>query len=65
MLRHLLQTKFENFWPKYSSEQQITFKKELLDPKIHLNDDETVQKNVCLVAAELARNLMGIKNKII
>jgi len=58
MLRRLFQSQFENFWPKYSSEQQTALKKELLTRITHLDDDETIRKKICYIAAELARNLM-------
>ena len=63
MLRRLFQTQFENFWPKYSYEQQTTLKQELLTRLTQFNDDEIIRKKICYVTAELARNLIGIKNK--
>ena len=59
MLRHLFQTQFENFWPKYSSDQQMALEKELLARITQLDDDETIRKDVCYIVAELARNLTG------
>jgi hypothetical protein len=60
MFRRLFQTQFENFWPKYSPDQQMALKKELLARITQLDDDETIRKKICYIAAELARNLMGI-----
>lgn len=59
LLRRLVQSQFENFWPKYSPEQQLALKKELLTRITQLDDDEGIRKKVCFVAAELARNLTG------
>ena len=59
MFRRLFQTQFENFWPKYSPDQQMALKKELLARITQIDDDETIRKKVCYIAAELARNLMG------
>jgi len=61
MLRRLVQTEFENFWPKYSADQQVAFKKELLTRILQVDDDENIRKKICYVAAELARNLMGMR----
>ena len=38
----------------------MALKKELLARITQLDDDENIRKKVCYVAAELARNLMGI-----
>jgi hypothetical protein len=63
MFRRLFQTQFEHFWPKYSPDQQAALKKELLARITQIDDDESIRKKVCYIAAELARNLMGkIKN---
>lgn len=59
MLRRLFQTQFESFWPKYSADQQMALKKELLDRISQLDEDETIRKKICFIAAELAKNLMG------
>jgi hypothetical protein len=64
MFRRLFQTQFENFWPKYSPDQQMALKKELLARITQTDDDESIRKKVCNIVAELARNLMGIKKKI-
>ncbi|CAF3471379.1 unnamed protein product [Rotaria sp. Silwood1] len=61
MLRRLFRRQFGNFWPKYSPDQQMTLKRQLLDRIIQIDDDEVVRKNVCFIAAELARNSIGIK----
>jgi hypothetical protein len=61
MFRRLFQTQFENFWPKYSSDQQMALKKELLARITQLDDDESIRKKICYITAELARNLMGRK----
>jgi hypothetical protein len=58
LLRRLFQTQFENFWPKYSPDQQLALKKELLARIAQLDDDETIRKKVCYIVAELARSLM-------
>ncbi|CAF4560716.1 unnamed protein product [Rotaria sp. Silwood1] len=58
MLRRLFQTDFENFWSKYSVDQQMAVKKELIARITQLDDDETIRKKVCYIAAELAKNLM-------
>ncbi|CAF3533119.1 unnamed protein product [Rotaria sp. Silwood1] len=58
MLRRLFQTEFENFWSKYSVDQQMAVKKELIARITQLDDDETIRKKVCYIAAELAKNLM-------
>ncbi|CAF0719109.1 unnamed protein product [Adineta steineri] len=58
MLRRLFQTQFENFWSKYSPDQQMILKKELLARIIQLDDDENIRKKICYVVAELAKNLM-------
>ena len=66
MLRRLFRKQFGNFWPKYSSDQQITIKRQLLDRIIQIDDnddDEVIRKNVCFIVAELAKNLIGIKKK--
>jgi hypothetical protein len=60
MLRRVFQTQFENFWPKYTPDQQMALKKELLARITQIDDDETIRKKVCFIVAELARNLMGI-----
>jgi hypothetical protein len=39
----------------------LALKKELLVRIAQLDDDETIRKKICYIAAELARNLMGIK----
>jgi len=65
MFRRLFQTQFENFWPKYSPDQQMALKKELLTRITQIDDDESIRKKVCNIVAELARNLMGIKRKSI
>lgn len=65
MFRRLFQTEFENFWPKYTPDQQMALKKELLARITQLDDDESIRKKVCYIAAELARNLMGIKSVFI
>jgi len=62
MFRRLFQTQLENFWPKYSPDQQMVLKNELLARITQLDDDETIRKNMCYIVAELARNLMGIKH---
>ena len=59
LLRRLFQTQFENFWPKYSPDQQTALKKELLSRITQLDDDENIRKKICFIVAELARNLMG------
>ena len=59
MLRRLFQTQFDSFWPKYSADQQMALKKELLDRISQLDEDETIRKKICFIAAELAKNLMG------
>jgi 5-methylthioribose kinase len=61
MLRRLFRRQFGNFWPKYSPDQQMTLKRQLLDRIKQIDDDEVVRKNVCFIAAELARDLIGIK----
>ena len=61
LLRRLFQTQFEGFWSKYSSDQQMALKKELLARITHLDDDENIRKKICYIVAELAKNLMGIK----
>jgi hypothetical protein len=61
MFRRLFQTQFENFWSKYSPDQQMALKKELLARITQIDDDESIRKKVCYIAAELARNLMGKK----
>ncbi|CAF4380676.1 unnamed protein product [Adineta steineri] len=58
MLRRLFQTQFENFWSKYSPDQQMILKKELFARIIQLDDDENIRKKICYVVAELAKNLM-------
>jgi len=58
LLRRLFQSNFENFWSKYTPDQQMALKKELLARIAQLDDDENIRKKVCYVAAELARNLM-------
>ncbi|CAF3171888.1 unnamed protein product [Rotaria socialis] len=58
MLRRLFQTQFENFWPKYSPDQQMAVKKELIARITQVDDDETIRKKVCYITAELAKNLM-------
>ncbi|CAF1129300.1 unnamed protein product [Rotaria sordida] len=58
LLRRLFQTQFENFWPKYSPDQQMALKKELLARITQLDDDENIRKKICYIVAELARNLM-------
>jgi len=63
MFRRLFQTQFENFWPKYSPDQQMALKKELLARITQTDDDESIRKKVCNIVAELARNLMGIKKE--
>ena len=63
MLRRLFRRQFENFWSKYSPDQQIIFKRQLLDRIMQIDDDEVVQKNVCFIIAELARNLISIKTR--
>lgn len=60
MLRRLLQTHFDDFWPKYSADQQTILKKELLTRLVQLDDDEEIRKKICYVVAELAKNLMGM-----
>jgi hypothetical protein len=59
MFRRLFQTQFENFWPKYTPDQQMALKKELLARITQIDDDESIRKKVCNITAELARNLMG------
>lgn len=61
MLRRLFQTQFENFWSKYTPDQQMAVKKELIVRITQLDDDETIRKKICYIAAELAKSLMGIK----
>ncbi len=61
MFQRLFKTQFENFWPKYSPDQQMSLKKELLACITQIDDDESIRKNVCSIAAVLARNLMSIK----
>jgi hypothetical protein len=63
MFRRLFQTQFENFWPKYSPDQQMALKKELLARITQTDDDESIRKKICNIVAELARNLMGIKKE--
>jgi hypothetical protein len=63
LLRRLFQTQFETFWIKYSPEQQMALKKELLARITQLDDDENIRKKICFIVAELARNLMGIYMK--
>jgi hypothetical protein len=63
LLRRLFQTQFETFWPKYSPDQQVALKKELLTRITQLDDDENIRKKICFIVAELARNLMGIYMK--
>ncbi|CAF3712378.1 unnamed protein product [Adineta steineri] len=58
LLRRLFQTQYENFWSKYSPDQQMALKKELLARITQIDDDETIRKKICYVVAELARNLM-------
>ncbi|CAF1188329.1 unnamed protein product [Rotaria sp. Silwood1] len=58
LLRRLFQTQFETFWPKYSPDQQMALKKELLTRITQLDDDENIRKKICYIVAELARNLM-------
>ena len=64
MFRRLFQTQFETFWPKYSLEQQMMLKKELIARITQVDDDESIRKKVCYIVAELARNLMGRKNEL-
>lgn len=59
MFRRLFQTEFENFWPKFSLDQQMALKKELIARITQVDDHESVRKKICYIAAELARNLMG------
>lgn len=59
MFRRLFQTQFENFWPKFSPDEQMVLKKELIARITQVDDDESIRKKVCYIAAELARNLMG------
>ena len=59
MLRRLFQTQFDSFWPKYTLDQQMALKKELLARVAQLDDDETIRKKICNIVAELAKNLMG------
>ena len=59
LLRRLFQTQFETFWPKYSPDQQVALKKELLTRITQLDDDENIRKKICYIVAELARSLMG------
>lgn len=61
LLRRLVQSQFETFWPKYSPDQQLVLKKELLTRITQLDDDENIRKKICYVVAELARSLMGKK----
>jgi hypothetical protein len=65
MLRRLFQTQFENFWIKYTPDQQMALKKELLARITQIDDDETIRKKICYIAAELAKNLMGIYHFIL
>jgi hypothetical protein len=65
MLRRLFQTQFENFWTKYTPDQQMALKKELLARITQIDDDETIRKKICYIAAELAKNLMGIYHFIL
>ncbi|CAF1354053.1 unnamed protein product [Adineta ricciae] len=58
MYRRLIQSQFENFWPKYTPEQQMMLKKELLTRLIQVDDDEDIRKKICYIVAELAKNLM-------
>lgn len=59
LLRRLFQTEFENFWPKYSPDQQLALRKELLGRIALLEEDENIRKKICYIVAELAKNLMG------
>lgn len=60
LLRRLFQSQFESFWSKFSPDQQVAIKKELLARITQLDDDENIRKKICYIVAELARNLMGI-----
>jgi hypothetical protein len=46
MLRRLFQTQFENFWIKYTPDQQMALKKELLARITQIDDDETIRKKI-------------------
>jgi hypothetical protein len=63
MLRRLFQAQFETVWPKYSPDQQMALKKELLARITQLDDDENIRKKICYIIAELAKSLMGNNNR--
>lgn len=60
LLRRLFSSSFEEIYPGLTVEMQTAVKTELLNG-IQADGSSSIRRKVCDVAAELARNLIGME----
>ena len=58
LLRRLYTTTFEEFWPHFNQELQAKVKQEMLI-SIQEETQAVLQRKMCDVTAEFARNMIG------
>lgn len=62
LLRRLYTTTFEEFWPQFTPELQVSIKEQML-LCVQQETLPTIRRKMCDCTAEFARNMLGMLNR--